>query len=78
MIVQTHNTRYIVVDTGDGGILISGDAARCPRPTQAQLLEPIVVGRRMNYRPMEGEWPKSHSSTAFVSTSPVVSVDDVG
>lgn len=76
MIVQTLNTRYTVVDMGDGGILISGDTVRCPRPTMARLFGKIEVGQRMNYRPLEGEWPTQHSVTAFVSTSPVVSVED--
>ena len=75
MIVQTHNTRYVVEDAGDGAVFISGDPGRCPVPTRALLLGPIQVGHRMNYRPLEGEWPKSHSATAFVSTSGVLSMD---
>lgn len=76
MIVQTMNTRYVVEDMGDGAIRISGDPGRCPVPTMARILSEIKVGERMNYRPTEGDWPTRHSATAFVSTSPVVSIED--
>lgn len=75
MKVQTLNTLYTIMDMGDGAIVISGDAGRCPTPTKAILLGDIRVGDRMNYRPSEGPWHETHSHTAFVSTSRVVSIE---
>lgn len=49
MIIQTRNTRYVLVDCGDGGFLISGNEKFCPKPTPCVIEEAPVVGEGFIY-----------------------------
>ena len=44
MIIQTKNTKYILVDKGDGVFLISGHQRYCPEPRLIVLDRPPEVG----------------------------------
>lgn len=51
---RTKNNWYTLVDQGDGGFLISGNARYCPTPTPCTLGGPVKVGESVWFIPKGG------------------------
>lgn len=57
MRVTTQSGReYLVVDLGDGAILVSGHPKFCPTPSLAELCGPIQEGKPLFFRVKTGEY----------------------
>lgn len=74
MIVQTRNTRYVLIDRGDSAYTISGSAKYCPRPTNVRLLGEPVVGDSMRWV-YEDETHPHWSPHGCIRTSEILSID---
>jgi hypothetical protein len=54
MIIQTINTRYQLVDEGDGHFMIKGNQKYCPKFMRCMINDQPKVGDRFMYRLEEG------------------------